>query len=85
MGIVDGKVLASATADVANHLADSAKAEVKAIVVDKADNASKLNGVEASSYLLKNDAAGYNDILTKTEAASLYATTTQGALAESAL
>lgn len=85
LGIVDGKVLASATADVANSLADSAKAEVKAIEVNKADNASKLNGVEASSYLLKNDAAGYNDILTKTEAVNLYATTAQGTLAESAL
>jgi hypothetical protein len=85
LGIVDGKVLASATADVANSLADSAKAEVKAIEVNKADNASKLNGVEASSYLLKNDAVGYNDILTKTEATNLYATVAQGTLAESAL
>lgn len=85
LGISDGKVSKAATADVANSLSNSAKTEVKAVKVDEADNASKLNGVEASSYLLKNDAAGYNDILTKAEAANLYATKAQGALAESAL
>lgn len=51
LGIVDGKVASAAVADKANSLADSAKAEVKAIKVDnaaQADVAAKASGLDAS-------------------------------------
>lgn len=49
------KVSEAGTADVANSLADSAKAEVKAIKVDNAVNAEQLGGVAAANYALKTD------------------------------
>ena len=70
LGIVDGKVASAATADVANSLSDSAKAEVKAVKVDAATNADeaahavnadKLGDVVAANYALKTDAQGYAD------------------------
>ena len=59
LGITDGKVANAATADVANSLSESAKAEVKAVKVDNATNADKLGGVVAADYALKTDAQGY--------------------------
>lgn len=128
LGITNGKVSNAATADVANSLSDTAKAEVKAVKVDNATNAdvaakasglndagvtavkavkvdnaghadsadsatnaAQLGGVAAANYLLKTDAPGYGDILTKTAAAAGYqpkgdyASAAQGALADSAL
>lgn len=58
---------------------------------DNATDAAKLGGTAASGYLLKTEAAGYNDILTKTLASTTYqpkgnyATAQQGALADSAV
>ena len=59
LGITDGKVANAATADVANSLSESAKAEVKAVKVDNAVDADKLGGVVAADYALKTDAQGY--------------------------
>lgn len=59
LGITDGKVSNAATADVANSLSESAKAEVKAVKVDNAVDADKLGGVVAADYALKTDAQGY--------------------------
>lgn len=53
--IQDTKVSEAGTADVANSLADSAKAEVKAVKVDNAVNAEQLGGVAAENYALKTD------------------------------
>lgn len=58
---------------------------------DAATDANKLGGVESSRYLLKTDATGYDNILTKTEAAGAYqpkgnyATSAQGEKADTAL
>lgn len=85
------KVDNATSADSAKSLADSAKAEVKAIKVDNATNADKLGNVAAANYLLKSDAPGYADILTKTAAQSAYqpkgdyASAAQGAKADSAV
>lgn len=62
-----------------------------AINADSATNATKLGGTAASGYLLKTEATGYDDILTKTLASTTYqpkgdyATAAQGALADSAV
>lgn len=45
LGITDGKVASAATADVANSLSESAKAEVKAVKVDNATNADVANSL----------------------------------------
>ena len=83
----------------------STVATVKVSNAGQADNADKLGNFEASNYLLKSDATGYADILTKTEAgttyepigaesranayadglAGNYATSAQGALADTAV
>lgn len=58
---------------------------------DASTDANKLGGVESSRYLLKTDATGYDNILTKTEAAGAYqpkgnyATSAQGEKADTAL
>ena len=63
----------------------------KATNADKAADADKLGGANASDYLKKADATGYADILTKTDAAGLYqakgnyATAEQGAKADTAV
>lgn len=85
------KVNNAGTADVANSLSDSAKAEVKKVKVDNATNADKLGGVVAADYLLKSEAPGYDDILTKTAAVAgyqpkgNYASAEQGAKADTAV
>lgn len=94
--IVDGttKVASAANADVAakaSGLDAAGEAAVKAVKVDNAGNADTLGNVAAADYLQKSQAPGYDDILTKTNAATLYqpvgnyATAAQGALADSAL
>ena len=100
--IVDGTTtVAKATnADIAakaSGLNESGEAAVKAVKVDNAghadtaDDATKFNGKEASAYLLKTEAPGYDDILTKTAAVAgyqpkgNYATAEQGALADTAV
>lgn len=94
--IVDGttKVAAATNADVAakaSGLNAAGEAAVKAVKVDNAGNADQLDGVAAANYLQKSDAPGYADILTKTNAATLYqpvgnyATAAQGALADTAV
>ena len=63
----------------------------KATNADKAADADKLGGVAAADYLKKADAPGYADILTQTNAATLYqpkgeyATAEQGAKADTAV
>lgn len=75
------KVDEAAHADVAakaSGLDDAGVAAVKAVKVDNAghadaaDDATKLGGVEAGNYLLKTEAPGYADILTKTLAGTTY-------------
>lgn len=94
--VVDGttKVASAANADVAakaSGLDAAGEAAVKAIKVDNATNADQLGGVVAANYLLKSDAPGYGDILTKTNAATLYqpvgeyASAAQGAKADTAV
>ena len=100
--IVDGtttvaKATNADTAAEASGLNESGVAAVKAVKVDNAgyadtaDDATKFNGKEASAYLLKTEAPGYDDILTKTAAEAgyqpkgEYATAAQGALAEPAV
>ena len=68
LGITDGKVSKAATADVANSLSDSAKAEVKAVKVDNATNAdvaAKASGLNDSGVAavkaVKVDNAGHAD------------------------
>lgn len=68
LGITDGKVSNAATADIANSLSDSAKAEVKAVKVDnaaKADVADKASGLNdagiAAVKAVKVDNAGHAD------------------------
>lgn len=59
--------------------------------VSAAENADKLGGVVAADYLLKSNAPGYDDILTKSAAAEAYqpkgeyANAAQGALADTAV
>lgn len=59
--------------------------------VAKAEDADKLGGVAAADYLKKSEATGYDDILTKTSAATLYqpvgeyASAAQGAKADTAV
>ena len=74
--------------------ADNATNAVNATNATNAENAAdsnKLNGQTADFYLAKNEAAGYADILTKTEAGTTYqpkgnyATSEQGAKADAAL
>ena len=88
------KVNNATNADVANSLTENAKAEVKAVKVDNATNAddsAKLGGVVAANYLLKSEAPGYDDILTKTAAVAgyqpkgNYASAEQGAKADTAV
>lgn len=57
------------THTIAKSLDDAAIAQVEALTV--ADS-NKLGGAAAADYLKKAEAVGYNDILTKTEAPSLY-------------
>lgn len=63
----------------------------KATNADKAADADKLGGAAAADYLKKADAPGYADILTQTNAATLYqpkgeyATAAQGAKADTAV
>ena len=94
--IVDGttKVASAANADVAakaSGLDASGQAAVKAVKVDNAVNADQLGGVVAADYLQKSQAPGYDDILTKTNAATLYqpagnyASAAQGAKADTAV
>ena len=93
--VVKGIKVDNATnADYANDLTNNAKTVVKGVKVDNAvhaDNATQLNGKESSAYLLKTDAPGYADILTKTEASTTYqpagnyATAEQGGKADSAV
>ena len=76
------------THTIAKSLDDAAIAQVEALTV--ADS-NKLGGAAAADYLKKAEAVGYNDILTKTEAPSLYqakgdyASKAQGEKADSAL
>ena len=81
-------------ADKASGLNDDGVAAVKAVKVDNAthaDDADKLGGVVAANYALKTDAQGYANTAetnAKNYADSLagnYATTAQGAKADSAL
>lgn len=78
-------------AGTASSLDAEGQAQVKAIKVDVAANAEKLGNAAASDYLKKSEATGYNDILTKTNAASTYqpkgnyATAAQGAKADTAV
>lgn len=71
--------------------ATNAENAAKATNADSAADSNKLNGQTADFYLAKNEATGYNDILTKTEASTTYqpagnyATSDQGAKADSAL
>lgn len=94
--IVDGttKVASAASADVAakaSGLDAAGEAAVKAVKVDNATNADQLGGIAAADYLQKSQAPGYDDILTKTSAATLYqpvgeyATAAQGAKADTAV
>lgn len=94
--IVDGttKVASAANADVAakaSGLDASGEAAVKAVKVDNAVNADQLGGIVAADYLQKSQAPGYDDILTKTNAATLYqpvgeyASAAQGAKADTAV
>lgn len=94
--IVDGttKVASAANADVAakaSGLDAAGEAAVKAVKVDNAVNADQLGGVVAADYLQKSQAPGYDDILTKTSAATLYqpageyASAAQGAKADTAV
>ena len=59
--------------------------------VSASENADKLGGVDAADYLLKSNAPGYDDILTKAAAAEAYqakgnyASAAQGALADTAV
>ena len=85
------------TAASASALDATAVEQVKGIKVnsatsaDNATDAAKLGGTAASNYLLKSEATGYNDILTKTLASTTYqpkgnyATAAQGALADTAV
>ena len=85
------------TAASASALDSTGVEQVKGIKVnsagsaDSATDAAKLGGTVASSYLLKSEAAGYGDILTKTLASTTYqpkgnyATAAQGALADTAV
>lgn len=79
------------TAAEASGLNAAGEAAVKAVKVDNAVNADQLGGAAAADYLKKADAPGYDDILTKTNAATLYqpvgeyATAAQGAKADSAV
>ena len=54
-----GSVAKADVAETANHLAESAKEEVKAVKVDNAVNAEQLGGKAAADYALKTDAQGY--------------------------
>lgn len=94
--IVDGttKVASAANADVAakaSGLDAAGEAAVKAVKVDNAVNADQLGGIVAADYLQKSQAPGYDDILTKTSAATLYqpvgeyASAAQGAKADTAV
>lgn len=71
--------------------ATNAENAAKATNADSAADSNKLNGQTADFYLAKNEATGYNDILTKTEASTTYqpvgnyATSEQGAKADNAL
>ena len=79
------------TALEASGLNDRGKVEVKGIKVDNAVNADLLAGMTHDNYLQKIEAPGYNDILTKTSAATLYqpageyASAAQGAKADTAV
>lgn len=72
-------------------IVDGTTSVTKAINADKAADADKLGGAVAADYLKKAEAPGYADILTKTDAASLYqakgeyATAEQGAKADTAV
>ena len=85
------KAIAKNIEDIAKNAADIAKLNAADGKVANAVNADKLGNVEAANYLLKTDAPGYADILTKTVAAETYqpkgdyATAAQGAKAETAV
>lgn len=59
-------------ADTASGLDADGVDQVKGIKVNNAVNADKLGNVAAADYLKKSEAPGYNDILTKSAAASAY-------------
>lgn len=65
-------------AETASGLDATGEAQVKGIKVDEAsyadsaDNATNLGGKAAADYVLKSEASGYGDILTKTIATSTY-------------
>lgn len=76
-----GKVAAAEKADVASALDADGQDQVKGIKVnnaghadtaDSATDSAKLGGKAAADYVLKTEAPGYDDILTKTSAATLY-------------
>ena len=94
--IINGttKVAAATHADTAaeaSGLNASGVEAVKQVKVNAAVDADKLGGVVAADYLQKKDAPGYDDILTKTSAATLYqpvgnyASAEQGAKADTAV
>jgi hypothetical protein len=70
---------------------DGTTAVAKATNADKAADSDKLGGAVAADYLKKADAPGYGDILTQTNAATLYqpvgeyASAAQGAKADTAV
>lgn len=72
-------------------IVDGTTPVAKATNADKAADADKLGGAAAADYLKKADAPGYADILTQTNAATLYqpkgeyATAAQGAKADTAV
>ena len=72
-------------------IVDGTTPVAKATNADKAADADKLDGAAAADYLKKADAPGYADILTQTNAATLYqpkgeyATAAQGAKADTAV
>ena len=72
-------------------IVDGTTPVAKATNADKAADADKLGGGAAADYLKKADAPGYADILTQTNAATLYqpkgeyATAAQGAKADTAV
>lgn len=82
------KRLAGLISDNADAISALMGAEGK---VSAAENADKLGGVAAADYLLKSEAAGYDDILTTAAAAEAYqpkgeyATAAQGAKADTAV
>lgn len=98
-GIIDSKISAfDATLgdlakkdNITHDLVTDFDTAVAGVKVNAATNADNLGNAAASDYLKKADAAGYNDILTKTSAATLYqpkgdyATAAQGGKADSAL